>query len=115
MLVHAEEGRSVSTTIMQAMKNQPSPGRVKNDSYWQYLTCPMGEGPRRWIQNDNKNKRNNKSNNKNTAAKEDTTDSIASMTKLISTQTTIMAEKEDDTDSTATVTTAAVTLFSASG
>ena len=70
----------------------------------------VGEGPRRWIQNNNKNK----SNDKNTAAKEDATDSTASMTKLISIPTTIMAEKEDDTDSTATVTTAAATSFSAS-
>ena len=52
--------------------------------------------------------------NKDTAAKEDATDSIASMTRLVSIPTTVMAEKEDDTDSTATVTTAAATLFSAS-
>ena len=70
----------------------------------------MGEGPRRWMQTDNKNE----SNNKNTAAKEDTTDSIASMTKLISVPITIMAEKEDDTDSTATVATAAASSFCAS-
>ena len=52
--------------------------------------------------------------NKDTAAKEDATDSIASMTRLVSIPTTVMAENEDDTDSTTTVTTAAATLFSAS-
>ena len=71
----------------------------------------VGEGPRRWMHNDN----NKKSNNKNAAAKEDDTDSTASMTKLISIPTTIMAEKEDNTDSTATVTTAAATLYNAPG
>ena len=68
------------------------------------------EGPRRWMQSDCKNKNSNK----DTAAKEDATDSTASMTKLVSVPTTVMAEKEDDTDSTATVTTAAATLVSAS-
>ena len=70
----------------------------------------VGEGPRRWMKNENINK----SNDKNTAAKEDATDSTDSMTKLISIPTTIMAEKEDDTDSTATVTTAAASSFCAS-
>ena len=70
----------------------------------------VGEGPRRWMKNENINK----SNDKNTAAKEDATDSTDSMRKLISIPITSMAEKEDDTESTATVTTAAADLFSAS-
>ena len=70
----------------------------------------VGEDPKRWMQNDNKNK-NTKM---NTAEKEDATDSTATMTTAIFAPTTITTEKEDNTESTTTVTTATATSVCAS-
>ena len=88
VLVHAEEGCSATGRTMTPTGNL---------SFIQ-----VGEEPRRWMQNDNKNK-NTKM---NMAEKEHTTDSTATMTTANFTPTTIKAEKEEDTDSPATVTTA---------
>merc|ERR1711966_390242 len=62
MLVRAEEGRSVTTAITQAMKNQPCLGRVKNDSYWQSAIHPSGRGAWKVEQNDNKIKKQQEEN-----------------------------------------------------
>ena len=71
----------------------------------------VGEEPKRWMQNDNKNNKNTKM---NMAEKEDATDSTATMTAAIFAPTTITAEKEDGADSTSTATTATATSVCAS-